>query len=74
MIVMMLALCIIGFNQNPQSIFVDALLQTMIVVVVKLRLHNLRSKCCVHSMSVLHLNINQFVFSCSPGMIGMRYT
>ena len=28
----------------------------------------------VHHVPVLHLNINQFVFSCIPGMIGMRYT
>ena len=23
---------------------------------------------------MLHLNTNQFVFGCSPGIIGMRYT
>ena len=28
----------------------------------------------VHPVPLLQLNTNWFVFSCSPGMIGMRYT
>ena len=28
----------------------------------------------VHHFPRLHLNVNQFTFSCSPGISGMRYT
>ena len=28
----------------------------------------------VHHFPRLHLNVNRFTFSCSPGISGMRYT
>ena len=46
------------------------------VVVAKQRLHTIKVMCTldVHHVPVLHLNTNRFVFSCSTGIIGMRYT
>ena len=44
------------------------------VVVANQRLHKVMGTLDVHHVPVLHLNTNWFVFSCSTGIIGMRYT
>ena len=49
-------------------------LQVVVVVVTSQSWIEVMCTFDVHHIPVLHLNINQFAFSCSTGIVGMRHT